>query len=72
MISEGFPEVKSVVWAASKQNTFGVGPVVDVTSPDITCRAGGTPAELTAVARAGSQMKFQWYDVHHRRSSAKV
>jgi hypothetical protein len=37
MVALGFPEVKSVVWAASKQNTFGVGPVVDVRqrNPDL-------------------------------------
>jgi lytic cellulose monooxygenase (C1-hydroxylating) len=34
--------------------------VVDVTSPDITCRKDATPPALTAKARAGSQMKFQW------------
>jgi hypothetical protein len=36
--------------------------IIQVTSPDITCRAGAIPGALTAPARAGSQMKFQWYE----------
>jgi cellulase len=51
LINEGFP----------KQNTVGVGPVLDVTSPDITCRKEATPPALIAEARAGSKIKFQWY-----------
>jgi hypothetical protein len=69
--------LKRVMWGFTKQNTFGVGPVVDVrsrwkpsflvltlsevTSPDITCRAGAAPADITAPARAGSQIVFNWY-----------
>jgi hypothetical protein len=66
--------LKRVMWGFTKQNTFGVGPVVDVrsglvicldlilkvTSPDITCRAGATPADITAPARAGGKIVFNW------------
>jgi hypothetical protein len=69
--------LKRAVWGFTKQNTFGVGPVVDVrsrlelsvliltvekvTSPDITCRAGATPADITAPTRAGANIVFNWY-----------
>ncbi|KAF2673860.1 hypothetical protein BT63DRAFT_476317 [Microthyrium microscopicum] len=54
--------LKRVVWGAPEQNTFGVGPVVDVASPDLACRAGAVPGALTAQARAGSKLVFQWSD----------
>ncbi|KAF2664389.1 hypothetical protein BT63DRAFT_444113 [Microthyrium microscopicum] len=52
--------LKRIVWGYPGQNTYGVGPVLDVLSDDITCRANATSPALTAVARAGSQMEFQW------------
>ncbi|KAF9028681.1 hypothetical protein BDZ89DRAFT_1091986 [Hymenopellis radicata] len=38
----------------------GNGPIEDVTSSDIQCNAGTSPAALVASAAAGSQIAFNW------------
>jgi cellulase len=41
----------------------GVGPVERVDTPDITCRYAPVKiAEISAEARAGSKISFQWLD----------
>ena len=53
--------VKRINWGYQKINAEGTGPVENVASPDIACRQGPliTPA-IHAVARAGSDITFQW------------
>jgi cellulase len=49
------------MWGYQKTVTNGTGPVANVASPDIACRFGPLiPPALTAVARAGANMTFQW------------
>jgi hypothetical protein len=53
--------VKRIMWGYQKTVTSGTGPVENVASPDIACRFGPLiPPALTAVARAGSNMSFEW------------
>ncbi|KAF2674299.1 hypothetical protein BT63DRAFT_449290 [Microthyrium microscopicum] len=53
------PTVKRISWGSK---TAG-GPINDVNSADITCRAGPFVAPaLTAVARAGSKIDIKWTD----------
>jgi len=53
--------VRRIMWGYQKTVTNGTGPVEDVASPDIACRFGPLiPPALTAVARAGANMTFQW------------
>jgi hypothetical protein len=41
----------------------GLGPVANMTSPDITCRFSPvTPPALSAVARAGAEISWKWTD----------
>lgn len=60
MVDSNFPGVRRIVWAFPGQNTNGVGPVVDVNSPDIACRANAQRPALRGVARAGSEITFDW------------
>jgi hypothetical protein len=60
MVDSRYPGVKRIEWGFPTQNTVGVGPVLDVTSPDIACRKGAVAPALMGQARAGSTMKFQW------------
>ena len=56
-----FPGVKRINWGYQKTHAEGTGPVEDVSSPDIACRFGPLiPPAIHAVARAGSDMTFQW------------
>lgn len=53
--------VKRIMWGYQKTVTNGTGPVDNVASPDIACRFGPLiPPALTAEARAGANMTFQW------------
>jgi Auxiliary Activity family 9 (formerly GH61) len=61
-----FPGVQRINWGYQKINANGTGPVENVNSPDITCRQGPLiPPALTAVARAGADMSFQWTGWFH-------
>jgi cellulase len=60
MVDPTYPGVKRIVYGFPTQNTRGVGPVLDPTTPDIACRKDATPPALVAPARAGSNIKFQW------------
>ncbi|KAF2423211.1 glycoside hydrolase, partial [Tothia fuscella] len=55
---------KRIEWGfSSKSSAQGVGPVSNVTSPDMTCRFSPiVPPALTAVARAGSDVIYKWTD----------
>jgi hypothetical protein len=53
--------VKRIMWGYQKTVTNGTGPVDNVASPNIACRFGPLiPPALTAVARAGSNISFEW------------
>jgi hypothetical protein len=61
-IEYGFPKLKTDIGP-------GVNPVVDVKNLSIACRWRPlAEPQLTAVARAGSQVKFQWLDwfINHK------
>ena len=51
---------RNIEWAFPEQPIQGAGPVLDVDSPDIACRKNPIAPQLTAKARAGSKIKFQW------------
>ena len=55
---------KRIEWGFSSiSSAQGIGPVINVTSPDMTCRFSPTvPPALTAVARAGSDVVYKWTD----------
>ncbi|KAF2395570.1 glycoside hydrolase family 61 protein, partial [Trichodelitschia bisporula] len=57
--------VKRVMWEYSNTtgSSRGLGPVMDVSSPDIACRFSPLQApQIHAVARAGSTISFKWTD----------
>jgi cellulase len=61
-IEYGFPKLKTDIGP-------GVNPVVDVSNLSIACRWRPlAEPQLTAVARAGSKVKFQWLDwfINHK------
>jgi hypothetical protein len=53
-------EVSRIQWSFPDQKYAGTGPVLNVSSPDITCRKNAVPPRITAKARAGSMIKFRW------------
>jgi len=58
-----FPGIKRITWGYQKVNSLheGTGPIEDVSSPAVACRFEPLlPPLINAVARAGSNMTFQW------------
>ncbi|TGZ78401.1 hypothetical protein EX30DRAFT_343302 [Ascodesmis nigricans] len=51
------PAPQRITWAFP---SAGNGPVEDVTSRDIVCNIGATPAAISATVAAGSPIQFQW------------
>jgi cellulase len=55
-----YQTLKRIEWGWVGHSTAGVGPVLDVMSNDIACRANPIPAKLNAPIRAGGQITFKW------------
>jgi hypothetical protein len=53
---------KRIEWGFSgKASAQGLGPVANLSSPDMACRFNPVkPPELMAVARAGSEVVYNW------------
>jgi hypothetical protein len=58
---------KRIEWGfSSKASAQGVGPVANLTSPDMACRFNPIKAPaLMAVARAGSEVTYNWTSYFH-------